>query len=313
MKQDLLNQEDFSQRLSDGRTRDLHTLQINIGKKCNLACNHCHVMANAQRDEMMSWETFMEAMAVYDAFDFKTIDITGGEPTIHPNIKEMLQEASKRTENVILRSNLVGLAAKRDFIDLLAELKIHLVASMPCYTKENVEAQRGQGSFEAIVASIKALNQVGYGKELTLDLVYNPGGAFLPGPQSDLELDYKRELGALGLEFSNLLTITNLPMGCFKGQLEESGELAEYQQLLKDSFNPATTENIMCRYQLSVGYDGSIYDCDFNQMEGLKVAAYPTLKDVLRQEDLGREIIFRNYCYGCTAGAGSSCGGALNE
>lgn len=305
--------ENFCAKVSDKNTKELHTLQLNIGKRCNLSCSHCHVMAGQNRNEMMSLETFEKALKVFETFQFKTIDITGGEPTLHPHIETMLTRACQLTDHVILRSNLVGLAKRADFVTLLARLKVHLVASMPCYTKENVDAMRGEGTFDEVVASMKVLNEVGFGKELPLDLVYNPLGAFLPGPQGELEVDYKRELGKLGLSFSKLITITNLPMGCFKNKLAETGELEEYQTLLEENFNEATLDSLMCRYQLSVAYDGTIYDCDFNQMEGLKVEAYPTLDDVLAKEDLGREIIFRNYCYGCTAGAGSSCGGQLDE
>ena len=172
---------------------------------------------------------------------------------------------------------------------------------------------RGHGTFEKALKSIKVLNDYGYGRELSLDLVYNPLGAFLPPSQKSLEEDYKRELSNYGIEFTNLLTITNIPMGYFKEELTKEGRYNEYMGLLKENFNEDTVDNIMCRYQISVSFNGKIYDCDFNQMENLEIKEYPTVDKILEKDSLSRNIIFENYCYGCTAGAGSSCGGALNE
>ena len=224
----------------------------------------------------------------------------------------MAEKAAKRAEKIIVRTNGVGLHKREDLIHKLVDYGVDLVLSMPCYTKDNVDRMRGQGTFDAVVQTIKVLNKWGYGNKHTLDLVYNPGGAFLPPSQAGLEGDYKRELEKLGLEFSNLLTITNIPIGFFKERLEGEGAYDSYMKLLKDNFNEGTVDGIMCRYQISVGYDGRIYDCDFNQMEGLVVKEYSTLDELLDREDLQRKIIFENFCYGCTAGAGSSCGGALN-
>lgn len=303
----------FSERVKDTATRKIDILQINVGKKCNLSCTHCHVMANPNRDEMMSIDVFDKCMKIYDKFSMSTIDITGGEPTMHKDIAYFIEESAKRTDNLILRTNLVGLDKREDFIKLLVDKKVNIVASMPCYTQENVDAMRGSGTFNKIVDTIKVLNKFGYGKDLKLDLVYNPLGAFLPPSQSDLEIDYKNELDKLGLEFNNLLTITNIPIGCFKNQIEETGELEEYKTLLEDNFNEATLDNLMCRYQLSISYDGKVYDCDFNQMEEVECSSYKNVGDVLGLEKLDREIVFKDYCYGCTAGAGSSCGGSLDE
>lgn len=297
----------------DNQIKDIHILQLNIGKVCNLKCSHCHVEASPKRSEMMSREIFDKAMKIYDKFFLDTIDITGGEPTLHPEIDYFIEESAKRSKNVILRTNLADLNKKTSLIKQLSEHKINIVASLPCYTKENVDKMRGHGTFEKALKSIKVLNDYGYGKELSLDLVYNPLGAFLPPSQKSLEEDYKRELSNYGIEFTNLLTITNIPMGYFKEELTKEGRYNEYMGLLKENFNEDTVDNIMCRYQISVSFDGKIYDCDFNQMENLEIKEYPTVDKILEKDSLSRNIIFENYCYGCTAGAGSSCGGALNE
>lgn len=297
----------------DNQIKDIHILQLNIGKVCNLKCSHCHVEASPKRSEMMSREIFDKAMKIYDKFSLDTIDITGGEPTLHPEIDYFIEESAKRSKNVILRTNLADLNKKTSLIKQLSEHKINIVASLPCYTKENVDKMRGHGTFEKALKSIKVLNDYGYGKELSLDLVYNPLGAFLPPSQKSLEEDYKRELSNYGIEFTNLLTITNIPMGYFKEELTKEGRYNEYMGLLKENFNEDTVDNIMCRYQISVSFDGKIYDCDFNQMENLEIKEYPTVDKILEKDSLSRNVIFENYCYGCTAGAGSSCGGALNE
>lgn len=297
----------------DNQIKDIHILQLNIGKVCNLKCSHCHVEASPKRSEMMSREIFDKAMKIYDKFSLDTIDITGGEPTLHPEIDYFIEESAKRSKNVILRTNLADLNKKTSLIKQLSEHNINIVASLPCYTKENVDKMRGHGTFEKALKSIKVLNDYGYGKELSLDLVYNPLGAFLPPSQKSLEEDYKRELSNYGIEFTNLLTITNIPMGYFKEELTKEGRYNEYMGLLKENFNEDTVDNIMCRYQISVSFNGKIYDCDFNQMENLEIKEYPTVDKILEKDSLSRNIIFENYCYGCTAGAGSSCGGALNE
>lgn len=297
----------------DNQIKDIHILQLNIGKICNLKCSHCHVEASPKRSEMMSREIFDKAMKIYDKFSLDTIDITGGEPTLHPEIDYFIEESAKRSKNVILRTNLADLNKKTSLIKQLSEHNINIVASLPCYTKENVDKMRGHGTFEKALKSIKVLNDYGYGRELSLDLVYNPLGAFLPPSQKSLEEDYKRELSNYGIEFTYLLTITNIPMGYFKEELTKEGRYNEYMGLLKENFNEDTVDNIMCRYQISVSFNGKIYDCDFNQMENLEIKEYPTVDKILEKDSLSRNIIFENYCYGCTAGAGSSCGGALNE
>lgn len=303
---------EFRERVK-GNIDQIHILQLNIGKMCNLKCSHCHVESSPKRSEKMSRKVFDKAMKVYDRFSFDTIDITGGEPTLHPKIEYFIEEAAKRSNNVILRTNLVDLHKKKSLMKILVKNDINVVASLPCYTEENVDTMRGHGTFKKAVESIRALNKYGYGKEMNLDLVYNPLGAFLPPCQQSLEEDYKRELSKFNLDFSNLLTITNIPMGYFKEDLINKGQYEEYMTLLEENFNEDTVDNIMCRYQISVGFDGKVYDCDFNQMEDLEIEEYSSVDELLNRGSLDREIIFKNYCYGCTAGSGSSCGGALNE
>lgn len=302
----------FKERV-DNKTSNIHILQLNIGKICNLKCSHCHVEASPRRTELMNRDIFDKTMKIYDKFSLDTIDITGGEPTLHPDIEYFIEEGGKRCENIILRTNLADLHKKTALLDKLVENKVNIVASLPCYTEENVDKMRGNGTFKNALKSIKTLNSLGYGKELSLDLVYNPLGAFLPPCQGSLEEDYKRELGKYNIDFTNLLTITNIPMGYFKEDLIKKEQLDEYMALLEENFNEATVDHIMCRYQISISYEGKIYDCDFNQMEDLEIKEYSSVDDLLLAEGLDREILFEDYCYGCTAGAGSSCGGALNE
>lgn len=303
----------FQQRVGCLKTDQIHILQLNITKKCNLKCNHCHVEASPKRMEKMSEEMFDRCMELYDRFHFDTIDITGGEPSLHPSILSFLEKAGKRGGEVIFRSNLVGLDRRFDLVDQLIQNNVHIVCSLPCYTKENVDGMRGNGVFEAVLRSLRILNERGYGKTLPLDLVNNPLGAYLPAPQKALEEDYRKELEAFGVTFSNLLTITNLPLGYFKRKLEQEGQMGTYMNLLEENFNPDTVEKLMCRYQISVGYDGKVYDCDFHQMENIVADSYVTVDEILQKESIERDIVLKNYCYGCTAGAGSSCGGALNE
>lgn len=305
----------FIERVEDDKTKDITTLQLNITKRCNLRCTHCHVEASINRNEEMSIETFDKAMKVYDKFSFKSIDITGGEPLLHKDIEYFIKEATKRSSDVILRSNLVGMKKRRELMKLLKENKVNIVASLPCYTKENVDEMRGNETFCEAIESMKVLNELGYGvdEKLRLILVYNPMGGFLPPSSKDLIDDYRRELEKLGVTFTDLITITNIPMGCFKKKLAIEGELENYENLLESNFNPKTLDSIMCRTQVSVGYDGKIYDCDFNQMEDITCNEYSNLDEALKLVNLDRNIIFRNYCYGCTAGFGSSCKGALNE
>lgn len=290
------------------------TLQVNVGKLCNIACTHCHVEAGPNRTEIMSKETLDHCLRVFKEFGFKTMDITGGAPEMNPNFRYFLNEAVNIAEKVIVRTNLVILLEEgyKDLPRLFADKKVEVVASLPCYTEDNTDKMRGKGVFDKSIEALKILNDYGYGKEddLVLDLVYNPGGPFLPPCQEGLTEDYrKRLMDDHGIVFTNLFTITNNPIGRFGKGLESEGKLEGYMELLEDNFNPDTVENMMCRDQISVSWDGYIYDCDFNQMIDLKADVEKiNIKD-LDSVDI-RKIKTGNHCYACTAGAGSSCGGA---
>lgn len=299
--------------LVDNKTLNINTLQINIGKMCNLSCGHCHVKAGPHRIEMMSKDTFDKCIKVYKNFNLTTLDITGGEPTVHPNIIYFLTEACNVSKNVILRTNGINIDKSTELLSFLNSHNVSLTISLPCYTKENVDSIRGEGSFKKIIKSIHILNSIGYGKEKNLNLVYNPMGAYLPPNQKELEHDYKDKLSEFDITFSKLLCIANLPIGNFKHYLEENNCLSDYMDLLKNNFNPSTSNNIMCKLQISVGYDGKLYDCDFNQMENIFCNKYNDINQLLYESCLDREINFKNYCFACTAGAGSSCGGSLDE
>lgn len=298
------------------RTEDVHTLQVNVGKKCNITCTHCHVNAGPGRTEVMTKETVDQVLSTLKKFDFKVLDITGGEPTMNPHFKFLIENAREHVDTIIVRTNLVILNEEgyEDYIDFYVKNKVQLIASLPCYTMENTDAMRGDGTFSACIEVLKKLNEAGYGREkgLVLNLVYNPGGSFLPGSQQGLENDYKRNLGEnYDITFNQLYTITNIPIGRFAQDLKRNNLLEKYETLLKDNYNDEAAKNIMCRSQLSVGYDGLLYDCDFNQMINMQAKGTKTLQELLEKDTLDREIVFGNHCYGCTAGAGSSCGGAL--
>ena len=298
------------------RTAEVHTLQVNVGKRCNITCTHCHVNAGPGRTESMTKETMDKVLAALKKFDFKVLDITGGEPTMNPHFKYLIENARNDVNTIIVRTNLVILQEEgyEDYIDFYVKNKVQLIASLPCYTKENTDTMRGEGTFSSCIEVLKKLNAAGYGREkgLELNLVYNPGGASLPGSQQGLENDYKRMLGEnYDLEFNHLFTITNLPIGRFAQDLKNKNLLEKYETLLEDNYNDEAAKNIMCRSQISVGYDGLLYDCDFNQMLNMQAKDSKTIQELLEKETLDREIVFGNHCYGCTAGAGSSCGGAL--
>lgn len=297
-------------------TDKISTIQINVGKICNLACSHCHVEAGPKRTETMSKEVLEAVLDAIKKHKFSTLDITGGAPEMNAHFRWFVEQAAKIAPHIIVRTNLTILLEKgyEDLPKFYADHGVELVASLPCYTEENVDGMRGRGVFHDSIEALKKLNALGYGKggNLVLNLVYNPGGAFLPGDQAGLEADYKRELKeAFGVEFDHLFTITNVPIGRFRRSLEKSGKFEPYMTLLEENYNPCAAQNIMCRTQISVGYDGSLYDCDFNQMQSLKARGVKDIFELVKSENLGREIVFRDYCYACTAGAGSSCGGAL--
>lgn len=293
---------------------NLSTFQVNIGKICNIACKHCHVEAGPNRTEIMDLETMDYCLKVFKNNGFKTMDITGGAPEMNPNFRYFLENAIKLAEKVIVRTNLVILTegGYGDLPKYFADNKVEIVASLPCYTEDNTDAVRGAGVFEKSLRALKTLNSLGYGieEDLVLNLVYNPGGAFLPPCQESITTDYRKRLSEdYGVMFTNLFTITNNPTGRFKKSLEYNNNLENYMKLLEENFNPSTVENMMCRDQISVSWDGYIYDCDFNQMIDLKA----DLEKVhISQVDAItiRNIKTGNHCYACTAGTGSSCGGA---
>ena len=313
----------FTSKIEDEELKmtlpSLDVMQINLGTLCNLACKHCHVEAGPNRTEIMTKETLEAVLKVYKDNNFKTLDITGGAPEMNPNFQWFLEEASKVSSHIIVRSNLVILLEEdyKHLLEMYAKLKVEIVASLPCYSAENTNNQRGDKVFERSIEALKTLNDLGYGKnsELNLNLVYNPGGAFLPPNQDALELEYKKKLSEeFGIVFNNLLAITNNPVGRFYKDLERNGNLEEYMDTLHDSFNSSTLANMMRRNQLSIGWDGKIYDCDFNQAANLPSnGEIKSIFDLVDKKIEKREIVFGNHCYACTAGQGSSCGGAVED
>src|SRR6266513_424021 len=299
-------------------------LQVNVGKLCNLVCVHCHVNAGPKRKEIMTRETIDRVIDWLAKTDIPVVDLTGGAPEMIPDFRYFVERvcALEPTRHVIDRCNLTVLleSGYEDLAEFLAKRKVEIIASMPCYTPESVNAQRGEGVFEGSIKALQHLNSLGYGAEpdLPLHLVYNPVGAFLPGPQAELETDYKRELKKhFGIVFGKLYTLTNLPIARFAAYLRHNNKLDEYMQLLVGAFNPATIDGLMCRNTISVGWRGELYDCDYNQQLDMQWSrsnggSKPLfLWDVDPTEIAGREIMTGKHCFGCTAGAGSSCGGAL--
>ena len=297
----------------------ISVLQVNVGKFCNQTCKHCHVDAGPQRTrENMSRETFEDCLRAIRLLGRPVVDLTGGAPELNPHFRWFVREVRKLGCHVIDRCNLTVLLlpSESGLAEFLAEHQVEVVASMPYFLAQRTDAQRGEGAFRKSVEALRRLNALGYGKAgsgLDLNLVYNPTGAFLPPRQDALEADFRRELGSRhGIVFNSLYTITNMPISRFLDFLVRSGNLERYMRRLADSFNPAAAEAVMCRTTLSVGWDGSLYDCDFNQMLeiGLEERAPRHIRD-FRLPDLAlRRIVTGQHCYGCTAGAGSSCGGA---
>ena len=300
------------------KTGKIEILQVNVGKMCNQVCKHCHVDAGPDRKEIMTRETMQHCLDVLSKHDIMTVDLTGGAPELNPDFKWFVDEIKKLGKHVIVRSNLTILESNgfEDYTESLANHKVEIISSLPFYKKLFTDKQRGEGVFEKSIAAIKKLNNLGYGKEgtnLILNLVYNPVGAFLPPSQQGLEQDYKRELlNNFGIVFNNLYTITNMPISRFLDYLIQSGNYETYMQKLVDSFNPSAAANVMCKFTLSVGWQGNLYDCDFNQMLELNLnhGAPCNIKDFDLSALVNRRIITGQHCYGCTAGAGSSCGGA---
>jgi radical SAM/Cys-rich protein len=295
------------------------TLQINVGKLCNQTCRHCHVDAGPDRREIMTRETMALCLDAVARSDIATVDITGGAPELNPNFRWLVESATDLGRHVMDRCNLTVLttAGQADLPQFFARHRVEVVASLPHYRATSTDAQRGAGVYEKSIAALKRLNAVGYGdgqSGLRLVLVTNPVGAFLPPAQASLESDWKRELLRLhGVRFDALYCITNMPISRYLEWLVDSGNLEAYMQRLVDSFNPATVAGVMCRSMISVGWDGRLYDCDFNQMLDLGVErrAPQHIRDFDPETLVRRRIIVGRHCFGCTAGAGSSCGGSI--
>ncbi len=293
---------------------ELDVLQVNVGRLCNLACRHCHMEASPASTDIMSLQTWRDCIDVCAERGFKTLDITGGSPEMNPHLEWALNEAAARDiETVIVRSNLVVMLEEEyaRFAELYADLGIKIYASLPHYTAKTVDKQRGDHVFEGSIAMLRKLNDLGYGtdEDKVLNLVYNPAGAFLPPDQEALEREYHAKLeDDFGIVFDSLFAITNAPGGRFAERLAKTGNLEGYMRRLVDAFNPDTLEAMMCRFQLSVAWDGRTYDCDFNQAVDLPCADGRTIADYSADPTLPlrRRIVFANHCYACTAGAGSS-------
>ena len=295
-------------------------LQVNVGKLCNLTCVHCHVNAGPKRKEIMTRATIDRIIDWLAKTEIRTVDLTGGAPEMIPDFRYFVERAKalQPSRHIIDRCNLTILLEPgyENLAEFLAERKVEIIASMPCYSPENVNAQRGEGVFEGSIAALQLLNSLGYGihPDLPLHLIYNPVGAFLPASQAKLEADYKREFKEhFGIVFNKLYTLTNLPVGRFAAYLRHNNKLEQYMNLLIEAFNPATIDGLMCRNTISVGWRGEVYDCDFNQQLDMqwKNGHEMFLWDVDPGKIENRKIMTGDHCFGCTAAVGSSCGGAL--
>jgi radical SAM/Cys-rich protein len=314
----------FESRLAEAglqpfRSTGISVFQINVGKLCNQTCRHCHVDAGPDRREIISRETAELCIKVLAQTDIPTVDITGGAPELNPHFRWLVEEARALGRHVMDRCNLsvLLLPAQADLAEFLARHEVEIVASLPYYRASQTDAQRGAGVFEKSIEALRMLNDLGYGREgsgLTLNLVYNPTGAFLPPKQQSIEAQFRRELaGRHDVVFDRLYTITNMPISRFLEFLIDSGNYDAYMERLCNAFNPAAAAGVMCRHTLSVGWDGTLYDCDFNQMLDLPInhGAPRHLRDFDIDRLRSRQIVTGNHCYGCTAGSGSSCGGAV--
>jgi radical SAM/Cys-rich protein len=300
------------------RRARLETLQVNLGYRCNQSCVHCHVNAGPNRTEQMEPETIDVVLEVLQARRIGTLDITGGAPELHPQFRRLVQGAHALGVHVMDRCNLTILhePGQQNLAQFLASERVEIVASLPCYLQDNVDRQRGKGVFEASLCALRRLNALGYGRRLPLNLVYNPQGPSLPPPQAALEADYKRVLNEYGIVFDRLFVLANMPIQRFGSMLISKGEFDRYLSLLQDAHLDANLNAVMCRNLISVDWRGFLYDCDFNQMLDLPIERRGRrmhLKDLL-DTDIGEQPIrVAGHCYGCTAGQGSSCGGALKE
>jgi len=297
----------------------LETVQVNLGYKCNQSCLHCHVNAGPTRTEMMSRETLSDVFVFLEIEKIKTLDVTGGAPEMHPHFRELVARARELGVHVIDRCNLTVLdeAGQEDLADFLAGQGVEIIASLPCYTEELVDRQRGKGVYDKSIRAIRRLNALGYAKSsLKLNLIYNPQGPSLPPAQDQLEADYKRVLGErFGIVFNRLYTLANMPIQRFGSTLISNGQFNEYMTLLHQAHRDENLETVMCRTLLSVDWRGFVYDCDFNQMLDLPLRVEGKkrlqLSELIGRDLSGNPIAVRDHCYGCTAGQGSSCGGAL--
>ena len=305
------------------RRRELETLQVNLGYRCNQTCQHCHVNAGPARKEEMDAATAALVIEVVRARDIRVVDLTGGAPELNSNFRSLVVAARATGARVIDRCNLTILseAGQEGLGEFLALHRAEVVASLPCYSKENVDVQRGDGVFERSIEGLRRLNALGYGNAdsgLVLNLIYNPLGPYLPPSQSDLERDYRRILGErFGVVFDRLFTLANMPIQRFGSLLISRGQFGAYMQLLRDAYRPENLDGVMCRSLISVDWEGNLYDCDFNQMLGLPLRQSRRARTHLSQLDVdaleGLPIRVADHCYGCTAGQGSSCGGALGN
>ena len=298
----------------------LEIFQINIGKMCNQTCKHCHVDAGPDRKEIMTRNTMQLCINILAMHpQFTSVDLTGGAPEMNPDFRWFVEEISKLSRHIMVRCNLTIILANKKYHDLPEFYKQHnieVISSLPFYSKDRTDKQRGEGVFEDSITALKMLNTIGYGKDgsgLKLNLVYNPSGAFLPANQSILEKEFKQTLKKdFDIEFNNLFTITNMPISRFLDYLLVSGNYESYMNKLVQSYNPVAASNVMCRSTLSIGWDGALYDCDFNQMLDLPVNGNSKhIRDFNLTELQNRNIVINQHCYGCTAGSGSSCGGAV--
>ncbi len=314
----------FERTLSQAGLLPLHAtgitvFQINVGKLCNQTCRHCHVDAGPDRTERMSRETAEACLRALAKTEIPTVDITGGAPELNPHFRWLVEESRRLGRHVMDRCNLsvLLLPSQSDLGEFLAKHRVEIIASLPYYRASQTDAQRGEGMFEKSIEALQLLNGLGYGRpdsDLALNLVYNPVGAFLPPKQEAIEAQFRKELRQHhGVEFNRLYTITNMPISRFLEFLVESGNYEGYMARLANAFNPGAAAGVMCRYTLSVGWDGRLYDCDFNQMLDLPVdhGAPAHIRDFDPAQLHRRQIVTRNHCYGCTAGSGSSCGGAV--
>ncbi len=293
----------------------LETVQINLGKQCNQSCKHCHVDAGPTRTESMSEETARQCLEIIKLPNVKCVDITGGAPEMNGQFKFLVEESKKMGKHVMDRCNLTILEEPgyEYLYEFLAQHRVEIVASLPHFAASTTDRQRGKGVFDKSILALKKLNALGYGKNLPLHLVYNPAGFFMSAPQSELEPEFKNKLKSqYGIEFNNLYCIHNIPINRFLMSLVARGKFESYMETLANAYNPATLEGLMCRHQISISYEGYVYDCDFNQMLDLKANGQNHISQFNLQGFLNRKLAINSHCYACTAGAGSSCGGNLS-